>query len=321
MKVQVLVMIRVILALAGALNTLAYGTSNELPTPQGQTPSVPCSTELLIRSRTTRVSVALARRVLALRYRVTTRGLTEVVERGTSGILFLANHPTVVADPMLLATILYPDFSARFLIDEGQLATPLVPWVCKQTDAFIVPDVGAADNRQEAARRTVKMLEAAAEALKSGQNILLYPSGRVYREQFERVRNKGGVDKLLAKAPGTRVVLIRSRGLWGSRFSYAPTGQAPHYPSILRQSLWMGALNAAFFIPKREVEVEFFEPTDFPSDARRGEISSFLEEFFNEGAPAAMQVPDYWWQGNAPRFFEAASLPETSSGSEERSHR
>ncbi|MCD6364521.1 MAG: AMP-binding protein, partial [Planctomycetes bacterium] len=119
---------------------------------------------------------------------------------------------------------------------------------------------------------------------------LLYPSGHVYRSRYEDLRGNSAVETILKALPNVRVVLVRTRGLWGSSFSWA-SGNAPKIARIVRSGLVKVLLNAIFFMPRREVTIEFYEPEDLPRKADRETINSSIENFFNQDAPPNTFVP------------------------------
>jgi len=59
------------------------------------------------------------------------------------------------------------------------------------------------------------------DGLRQGENLLLYPAGRIYRSRWEELGGNSGVEQILERVPDARVVLVRTRGLWGSGFSFA----------------------------------------------------------------------------------------------------
>ena len=63
--------------------------------------------------------------------------------------------------------------------------------------------------------------------------------------------------RLLRAAPECRVVLVRTRGLWGSSFSYA-TGRPGTLKGLAKGALRLLA-NGLFFMPRRPVQISFTE--------------------------------------------------------------
>ncbi|MBL8880445.1 MAG: AMP-binding protein [Phycisphaerales bacterium] len=240
---------------------------------------------------------SFAKFVLGLRYRVTLRGVEEVARRGRQGILFLPNHPALM-DPVLLLTHLNGPFSPRPLADRDQITTPGTRWFARRVGARPLPDM--AKHGPEARHEIEAALQECAEGLRRGENLLLYPSGHLYRTRHEDLRGNSAAQELLRLVPSARVVLIRTRGLWGSSFSWI-TGRSPS----LGQAIWRGILktlaSVIFFAPRRDVSIELFEPPDLPRNADRGTFNALLERFYNENAPPARYVPYTPWERGGRR--------------------
>jgi long-chain-fatty-acid--[acyl-carrier-protein] ligase len=100
--------------------------------------------------------------------------------------------------------------------------------------------------------------------------------------------------------PGVRIVLIRTRGLWGSSFSQA----LGHTPNVLH-NLFKGGLallaSGIFFAPRRNVSIELIEPAEFPRTADRNSINRYLEQFYNQDAPGNTYVPYTLWEKGGTR--------------------
>ena len=247
----------------------------------------------------------LVKLLLWLRYHIRVRGVNQVRKRGRRGILFVPNHPAMI-DPIVMMTYLNREFAPRALADEDQMRRPLIGWLARRLGVQTIPDtakVGSAGRAQiEAAlAETVK-------GLQNGENWLLYPAGRVYRGYREDLRGNSAVHSLLRQFPDVRVVLVRTRGLWGSRFSWA-SGRAPSVAETLTQGAGALLLNGLVFSPRREVEIEFCEPEDLPRTADRESLNQFLERFYNDGAPRNTYVPYTTWEGGGTR-----QLPEPDWG-------
>ncbi len=242
--------------------------------------------------------------LLWLRYRVRVSGVAEVAQRGRGGILFLPNHPAII-DPLIVTTYLNHPFRPRPLADADQMQHPVVGWFADQVG---VRRIESLQNRGAGARDQVQaVVEACAEDLRSGKNVLLYPSGHLYRSALEDLRGNSAVQRLLEKAPQTRVVLVRTRGLWGSSFSFA-TGKAPnllrnalgHIPTLLK--------NFIFFSPRRVVTIELNEPADLPRNGDRNALNRFIERYYNEDAPPNTYVPHTIWESGGVRQLPEPTL-------------
>ena len=259
-----------------------------------------------------------ARFALSLRYRVRTRGLRRIAARGTRGILFLPNHPGLI-DPVILAAVLHKTFRARFLADQDQIDRFFIRWLARRINVVPIPDPEKFGAR---ARQAVEEgLARCVEALRQGDNVVLYPSGHILRGRRENLAGNSAVEFLLRTLPDARVVLVRTRGLWGSRFGYA-YGHVPDVAATLRQAVASLVACGIFAVPKRPVLIELTEPADLPRGAGRQELNRYLEAFYNENAPPATYVPYTFWEAGGVREMpepqlqasrgDAAAVPEAT---------
>lgn len=235
--------------------------------------------------------------ILGLRYRVSVRGVDEVARRGRSGILFLPNHPALM-DPVLLLTFLSGAFAPRPLADRDQITAPGTRWFARRVGARPLPDM--AKHGPEARSQVEAALQECAAGLRRGENLLLYPSGHLYRTRLEDLRGNSAAQELLRLVPDARVVLVRTRGLWGSSFSWI-TGGSPSLGRSIGRGILTTLASLIFFAPRREITIELWEPTDLPRDAERGEFNAFLERYYNEDAPPARYVPYTPWERGGRR--------------------
>jgi acyl-CoA synthetase (AMP-forming)/AMP-acid ligase II/1-acyl-sn-glycerol-3-phosphate acyltransferase/acyl carrier protein len=233
----------------------------------------------------------ICRLLLALRYRIVLRGADKIAERGTSGILFLPNHPALI-DPVILVTHLHNRFAPRALADKDQVSRPVVRWLARRMGVWAMPDIR---KHGVAVRPEVEaVIHDAIADLNRGGNLVLYPSGHSYRTRHEDLRGNSAVETILRQAPDARVVLVRTRGLWGSSFGYA--GGVPDVRAAVRRGVFSVLANFIFFTPKRPVDIELYEPTDLPREAGRNAINEYLERFYNQDAPPNTYVPYTVWE-------------------------
>lgn len=243
--------------------------------------------------------------ILSVRYRITVRGLDEIKARGRRGILFLPTHPALI-DPIILGTVLLKDFQARPFADQDAVDLPGVRWIVRQVRGFIVPSV--ARYGQEASARIEALVGEVAQALRNGDNVILYPAGRTLRSHREVVSGTSAVESILRDVPDVRVVLVKTRGLWGSSFSYA-SGKPPDAGRILLDGLGNTLASFGAFVPKRPVDITFEEPADFPRVADRAVVNPYLERYYNQDAPPATYVPRSLWERG-----EVRELPDPEWG-------
>ena len=219
---------------------------------------------------------------LRLRYRVTVEG-AEGLSALQGPTLILPNHPAYI-DPALVLSHLRLGKALRPLVFSGVYRLlPLRPLMAL-VDAFEVPDLSA--QSRDAQAKTLGMIEAVVERIGRGDSFLIYPSGRLQRGNAEVVGSARAVHELLSRCPDLNVVLVRTRGLWGSSFGCAATGAPPSLvPTILGNLGW--ALAALLvFLPRRNVtmQIEVLPRGTLPKKSRE-ETNAFLEGWYNVDGP------------------------------------
>ena len=246
-----------------------------------------------------------------LRYRVTENGLDALApeevhtERGP-GMLILPNHPALI-DPVIIYSRL-AGLRPRPLSDEGQMRGPVQHLAAKIIRAVTIPDMATAGRKGADGVRLG--LDRITEALKNGDNVLLYPSGQVYRFSREVLGGKAAVAHILAAVPEARVVLVRTRGLWGSGFSYACGNKPKMMPQLLRGIVTVLA-NLLLFTPRRDVHIDYAEPADLPRGGDKAELNRYLEAWYNEAETPPVLVRRFFWQ----RRSSLVCAPDESAGS------
>ena len=239
--------------------------------------------------------------LLRVRYRITVTGLKELKKRSRDNrpVLFLPNHQALI-DPVIVMSLLYPSFTPRPLVDEKQSDHPLARYFMDMVQAILIPDLNIAG--RDAKEQVFAGIEEITASLKRGENVLMYPSGRISRGHLEVIGANSGAVSLVQAVPEARIVLLRIRGLWGSRFS-----RACGIPSLFGDAgrlLWRVVANGLLFMPRRPVHIEIVEPSDFPADGDKKTINSYLENFYNAEPDRNTEIPDYWWQGYHPVYHD-----------------
>ena len=249
-----------------------------------------------------RILLLFVRFSLSLRYRIRVNGLAQILEKGNSTILFMPNHPALI-DPVIVMSLLYKDFKPRPLADEEQAEKKYIRPLMNSIDAVVIPDLKRRGNQGR--KGVLEGVQNIIGSLNDGNNILLYPAGRIYRSRYESIGANSSVELVLRRVPQCRTVLIRTTGLWGSSFSRA--NGLPSFNANLKMFFFALLSAGFFFMPRREVVIDFVEPNDFPREQGKLAINRYLEEFYNnESAPNSF-VPYFWWQGReAKRVAEPA---------------
>lgn len=241
--------------------------------------------------------------VLSLRYRVEVRGLDAV--RGMKKTLVLPNHPGYM-DPLVVLRAIWPALKPRPMMFDGLVKNPVLFWIPIVLDAVLV---GNTDQQSAQVREQAEQaIERVATSLRAGDNQLLWPAGRVWHQDHEVLGAARAVAEILRRVPDAQVILIRTRGLWGSSFGYAYTGAQP----LIVKRLVVGALhilsNLIFFTPRRRltVTIEKIDRSRLPDLTQRDKVNAFLEQWYNaEGSEGATYVPYHFALGARTYEFPA----------------
>ena len=246
----------------------------------------------------------LIRFLTRFRYRVRVEGLEKLRDlRGPT--LVMPNHPGLIDPPLVLSNVRISG-GLRPIVTTSMYRNRLLYPLMRLVDAIEVPDLG--EHSHGARDQTLTMIDALAEGLNRGENFLIYPSGRTERRGFEEIGATRAVADLLQRCPQANIVLVRTRGVWGSIFSMAYTGE---HPNLERCVLWaFGWVLAALFVflPRRKVTmtVERIDRRDLPGTTR-DKLNPFLEEWYNRGGPEKPAfVPFSFLFG--PRQYEYPAL-------------
>ena len=249
--------------------------------------------------------------LLRLRYRITIKGI-EDIKKDNRPILFLPNHQALI-DPVIVMNTLYNRFTPRPLADENQIAHPLIRPFIKALNTIVIPDLTV--KGRDAKEQVFAGIDEIVTGLKNGDSILMYPSGRLSRTNLDVIGGNSGVAAIVHALPDVRIVLLRTRGLWGSSFS-----RAPGIPSLLTNFKKQGInllVNGVFFMPRRNVDIELVEPDDFPGNADKLEINRYLEDFYNRRPDKNSEMPYFWWHGRSPVYHHEPSKKEVNRDTSE----
>ena len=224
----------------------------------------------------------LIRFLTSFRYRVRVEGLEKL--RDLSGpTLVMPNHPGLIDPPLVLANVRLP-VELRPIVTTSMYRKPLLYPLMRLVNAVEVPDLG--EHSRDAREQTLTMIDALADGLNRGESFLIYPSGRTERRGIEEIGATRAVADLLERCPQANIVLVRTRGIWGSIFTFAYTGEHPNLERcVLKAFGWMFAA-LAVFLPRRNVTmiVERIDRSSLPGITRE-KLNPFLEEWYNRGAP------------------------------------
>lgn len=264
-----------------------------------------------VRILLSRMLLGCGRCLLSLRYRVRLEGLdilhAEVArarERGR-GVLVLPNHPAFM-DPALLCAHLAA-FGLRPLADSHQISRPWLRPLAALAGCISLPDLRR--DGLSARERVREALDSCAAALARGENVLLYPSGGLSRDGGTHLGGNSGVYRLLQAVPDCGLVLVRTRGLWGSSFSRA-AGE-PVLGRALLRGLVSLLCHGLFFLPRREVRITCALPSRRPMAGEGARpFNALLEAFYDaDGGEKLCPQPLFPWRAVASSVAGTGATP------------
>lgn len=247
--------------------------------------------------------------ILQLRYSVTLHGLDEV-RRHPGPYLVLPSHPAYMDPPNVVAN-LWPTFRLRPMLLETNFKNPVLRPFAWLLRAIKVPELERAS--AEARRRAEAAVQAVADALAAGDNVVLWPSGTLSRDGKDSIGAARTAADVLRAVPHATVVLVRTRGLWGSCFSWARTGQKPHLTRELTRGAFKLLGNLIFLAPRRKVTMtlQAFGPGERPEPTREA-LNPWIENWFNaDGGEQPTFVPTHFLFG--PRSYEFPKVNDSAT--------
>jgi long-chain-fatty-acid--[acyl-carrier-protein] ligase len=224
----------------------------------------------------------LIRFLTRFRYQVRVEGLDKL--RNLKGpTLVMPNHPGLIDPPLVLSNVRIPGGMRPIVTTSMYRKAALYP-LMRLVDAVEVPDLE--EHSRDAREKTLTMIDTIVEGLNRGENFLIYPAGRTERRGFEEIGATRAVADLLERCPQANIVLVRTRGIWGSIFTMAYTGDHPDLERCVVRALGWVFAALCIFLPRRKVTmtVEQIDRRDLPG-ITRDKLNPFLEAWYNRGAP------------------------------------
>lgn len=238
----------------------------------------------------TKVLLFVGRFIFHRRYKVEVKGLESIHHSSFfirhSTLLVLPNHPAMV-DPMLVGAEFWR-YPLKPLADELFFRTGFIaPKVLKTLGAVAVPDLRK--NRSTKGATIARGLgEIVKNTLAEGGNVIFYPSGHIQTEaDKEDIGTRQLAYNICRELPEkVEVVLVRTRGLWGSIWSRNGRDASPAFVPTFVKSVLLWFFVAPF-IPRRKVTMEVKNMTrevkEWASTLTRLEFNEKLNLWYNEG--------------------------------------
>jgi len=222
----------------------------------------------------------LGRLMLSMRYKVKLSNLSCIDKN--KPVLFLPNHQAVV-DPMLLVSFVYPHKNVVPVITSTYYDMPVLNKFFKNWGAVRVSDLEAGSRNVDVLKN---IIDSTTMAFNYKRSIVIYPSGHIASQGYERIINKRSAYEMLKEIPDdVQVIGVRIDGLWGSMWSKALTGKSPNFIKSILKGIVYAIGNLIVLIPRRKVNISFEDITkDSKTNAKemdRKAFNTYLEKFYN----------------------------------------
>jgi len=253
----------------------------------------------------------LVRFILSARYRVSVKGQELLKQSGAK--LILPNHQAIM-DPIILFAHLHKYTSAVPVMLSSYYDMPVVKHLFKAWGAVRVSDLEGGSRNTNVLDQIVSSVS---HGLKMDNNVVLYPSGQVAAQGYERIINKQSARLVVQNMPASsQVIAVRIAGLWGSSWSKAWMGKSPSFfPTLLKSLAWVVA-NLLFLMPRRSLKIELIDVSEqakVQSEIGKAEFNRFLEGVYN--AEGEEQVRFIKYHFLAPKLNK--DLPKKIVGSDQ----
>jgi long-chain-fatty-acid--[acyl-carrier-protein] ligase len=232
----------------------------------------------------------LMRLIMAARYRLRVHG-KEQLKNLKGPTLILPNHPGYI-DPFVLFATLWPALRMRPLVYAGTFRGPTGRFLVHLVNALEVSDLEVASVQARA--EAEKAIGEIAAGLRRGENYILWPAGHVQRDGSEHIGPARSAADILHQVPEANVLLVRSRGIWGSSWTYAQLGARPPLVRLMLAGVGWILANLFFFMPRRRVTItlEVVDRSRMP-EPRREMLNPWLESWFNNDQPNGVEQPTW----------------------------
>ncbi len=253
---------------------------------------------------------AFVRLVLSARYKVGIKGQEHL--NSVNAKLILPNHQAIM-DPILLFANLYKYSTAVPVMLSSYYDIPVAKSFFKGWGAVRVSDLEAGSRNTNVLDQIVS---AVGQGLKNGRNVVLYPSGQIAAQGYERIINKQSAQLVVKELPeDAEVIAVRISGLWGSRWSRAWMGKSPSFFATLFKCIGLWFCNLLLLMPRRQVNIEIVNITDearSKSQIDKQAFNRYLESVYNVNGEEAVSYIRYHFL--APKLKR--KLPPTIAGSD-----
>ena len=222
----------------------------------------------------------------------------ESIQDSQHNYLILPNHPWLI-DPQIIFSVLGSKIPISPVMTETYYNIPVLKYIFKAIGAISVPDLSANWKPED----IEKVYENIVKWLQEWKNIVLYPAGQIYSQWLEKIIGKKTTFEISSRLPkNTKIIQVRTRGVWGSIRSKAYTGKWPIFFKCIQNACMYLLLNGFFFLPRRQVTLHIQDVTN--TLIKEGEIftqdmqvfNKTLEDFYNiPWEEAAIYIPHFFY--------------------------
>ncbi len=239
-----------------------------------------------------KIILFIVRRVLSLRYRVNITWKQNLIHDGP--VLVLPNHVALV-DPRIMLSFLWKYLKLSPVASEKYYNKPIFKQIMTLMWTVPIWEMSAWADPEKVKQVFAKVVN----SLEKWNNILIYPSGQIYRQGYESIKWKQSVYNIAKMMPeNTKVLGVRDRWLWGSIWSMARDNWKTWFFKLYWMSIKYVFANLIFFVPKREVNIEIEDITENIKLYRNmslNEFNLYLEDFYNtEGKKKYIEKVNYF---------------------------
>jgi long-chain-fatty-acid--[acyl-carrier-protein] ligase len=242
----------------------------------------------------------ILRGLISLRYKIEVKGGEALSQAHRSGALILPNHPAEI-DPLILIMVLWPKLRPRPLVVEHFYYQKMLRYFMDLVKTVPIPTTDTLSPWK--IKQIAKIKQQILAGLAKGDNFLIYPSGRLKTTADERIGGASMIHDLLQQTPADQpLLLVLTKGLWGSHFSRGLNGKTPDFTKVALEGFKTLLKNGLFFAPRRKVLVELqWAGAEFPRKGSRQQVNEALEKWYNkEGEEPLQLVSSAFWKEELP---------------------
>lgn len=196
--------------------------------------------------------------------------------------IFLPNHQSLL-EPIILQSYIIRFHEISPAVSAKYFENTFFRIMMKIVDSIPVSDLDCGSRDLDVLNNVKSEL---LNRLLSGKNALLYPSGQLTSQGYEKIFNKQAAFNIVSELPEEIMIVgVRVSGFWGSMWSKAKTGKTPDFLSALIKGILIIIANFLFFTPRRKVKFELIDITNIAkqkSKTDRKTFNSYLESFYNQ---------------------------------------